>query len=139
MSKWQLRQGGSALVYALVAGGLVIVLVGGLYWLRQTDWTSESAKDTASESSKQDKETSDTPKKFSPDRSTSDKQQTTPPEGGKQSVPSEDGATPSKNTVDLPATGPADTLGQLLAVTLLTFAVSSYLLSSRTRWTSRDK
>lgn len=129
MKKRYVRQGGSALVYALVAVVLIVVLAGGLYAVRQYDTGSEIAKNDSPLTSEEKQPATDQP--------SDDK------EGGQAPVASSDRGQEQQQTDTspqmLPVTGPALDMGQLLAIMALAFGLTSYITSRRARWTSREK
>ena len=140
MNKRQMRQGGSALVYALVAGVLVVVLVGGLYFLRQyKEAPQEVAANDSSNTSKTEKKSDNTEKSTSGESKKSDTSSSkTDTDKSKKSESPAVGHS-HKETTTLPATGSESGVMQLFALTVLTFAGVSYYTSRHPRWTSRDK
>lgn len=134
MKKRYVRQGGSALVYALVAVVLVVVLAGGLYWARQYNVPTEVARNDNPNTSEQEKKPASQPVN---DKS-SDKTPAKSSDAEQKSEQKEQ-ASPQAGSQMLPTTGPVLNMTEPLAVTALTFALASYFTSRRAHWTFRDK
>ena len=130
-SKARTNQGGSVLIFTVVAVVMAAALAGAIYIVHQQGDQAQSdapvfegsdvnngtvdapGADTETETPSNDDAAGDTP------RDTSDP--------AAPSLPgSEDGSMPETGTSELPATGPTETLLGLLVIGLLTFGVVSY-------------
>ena len=121
------NQGGSLAGFIIIGAVLALVLVGGLYGINR--YNAEQTKIAASkeESSKKAAETKKEAAK------TDEKPSETPIPNDATSLPSNTTTQEAKDqvaTAQLPRTGPADTLLQLVSVAALSFA-SVYYLRSR--------
>ncbi len=132
------RQGGWVVSFAVVGVILLVALLGSIYFLRQQSSSDHQiAKDDSSKTSEKSKtnESDNT----SSDSDKTDKNNST--EGQTQREPStntsDDQSNPTtsqrstgdENGSDLPETGPGDVAVHIVAVSLLSFALTSYIRS----------
>lgn len=118
-------QGGSVLSFVVIGGILVLLLLGGVYFVRQR--TGAEAVNQPAPVSDQSKTESDKPKE---DQAAKDKKD----ESSSETKPSTDSSRQQSSEVPaatLPQTGPAETFTALLATMLLTGALTAYIRSRR--------
>lgn len=123
------HQGGWAASFIIVGAVLVLGLVGGVYYLKQQSGSREDAPVavTTPEGNKQDNKSE---QENSSERTAPTQQRQSSSEEPQRSTAPAQPATPTHSS-QLPETGPADTIGHLIAIVSLTIAVVSYIQSRR--------
>lgn len=134
------HQGGALLGFVAVAIVLAALLVGGLYFVQRYNATDRSTVADNSNSSSDDKNTSGFTDDTSKNETKSDDSSTSKNTNSSSSASNNSNSNDKTTTgfsreettaEELPATGPAETLSQLLAIGMLTFGVGSYIRSRR--------
>lgn len=120
----QRTQGGSILSFVVIGGILVLLLLGGVYFVRQRTSGETAAEPAPAPVSDQSKTESDKPKE---DQAAKEEKKDEPSPETKPSTNSSS----SNRTTALPQTGPAETISVLLALALITGAFTAYLRSRR--------
>lgn len=117
------RQGGWVATFVVVGAVLAIALLGGLYLIKSHD---DQANKTATTSNNEKKQSEQ-----------SGSENTPPVETGTSKTPSKS-TTPQKNTstqkdskTPLPTTGPTEALAEVIVLSILVFAGTSYVRSRR--------
>ena len=130
------NQGGSILSFLIIGGVLVALLIGGAYFVQQRSTASDSEKDpVVTQPAAQSTDATD--KKQAP--ASQDKKVAVEPkkdEAKTEATPKEEVPKPTAQPVappatQLPKTGPAETIGSLLGVGLLSGMIVAYARSRR--------
>jgi LPXTG-motif cell wall-anchored protein len=111
------NQGGSLLKFIVVSVAMAVILVGGIYVVRQSMTPQAPQPQPEQPSQPSNPPTGEKPPQ--------DKPVTPPQQNPAIEVPRTGGP------ATLPQTGPAETFGSLLAIGLLSVAIASYLQSRR--------
>jgi cytoskeletal protein RodZ len=129
------KQGGSILGFILIGVVLAALLVGGVYFVRQQtakQVTQPTPVEPTSSQQPSSSDSSESPAPATEDKSdntdTSDKKEET----SANNTPTENSSQPSSQTAtELPKTGPSQTIGVLIVVGILSYAVVLYARSRR--------
>jgi LPXTG-motif cell wall-anchored protein len=118
------RQGGSVLSFVVIGGVLILLLLGGVYFVRQRTSVEAANQPTPAPTSDQSKTESDKPKEDQPVKE--EKKE----ESSSETKSSTDSSS-SNTTTALPQTGPIETVTLLLVPALLTGTFAAYIRSRR--------
>jgi cytoskeletal protein RodZ len=119
----QKRQGGLVLSFVVIGGVLVLLLLGGVYFVRQRTSVEAINQPAPTPTSEQTKTQSDKAKEDEAAKEQKDKTSS--------ETKSSTNSSSSNTTTALPQTGPAETVGVLLALALVTGAFTAYIRSKR--------
>ena len=115
------RQGGSVLSFVVIGGVLVLLLLSGVYFVRQRTSVEAVTIPAPAPASDQSKTQSDKAKEDEAAKEQKDK-------AASEAKPSANPSS-SNTTAALPQTGPAETVTLLLVLSLLTGAFTAYIRS----------
>lgn len=126
------NQGGSIASFAAVGIVLAVVLIGGLYIVQRYAATSNDSREVATNNSSND----DGKTTYEPvvdDKNTASPNTSVSSDGtaNDENTTQDESSTPSATASELPETGPASSIVNMIAVSSLAFAAVSYMRSKR--------